>query len=94
MKSTVTDILREFQKLIPTRPQYLNFFGHMLSIFDRYSSLRLNLSHIMFKLAKDLFNRFLFFVTFLIVPSISSVSKYPFLRKKDEAQLRIRKSRK
>jgi len=24
-------------------------------------------------------------MTFLIVPSISSVSKYPFLRKKDEA---------
>jgi len=39
-------------------------------------------------------NRFLFFITFLIVPTISSVSKYPFLRKKDEAQLRIRKSRK
>jgi len=63
MKSTVTNLLREFQKLIPTRPQYLNFFGHMLSIFDRYSSLQLNLSHIMFKLAKAGF--FLpFFFTF------------------------------
>jgi len=70
MKSTVTDLLREFQKLIPTRPQYLNFFGHMLSIFDRYSSLQLNLSHIMFKLAKagfflPFFFTFFFYLFFL-----------------------------
>jgi len=65
MKSTVTDLLREFQKLIPPRPQYLNFFGHMLSIFDRYSSLQLNLSHIMFKLAKaGFFLPFFFISTF------------------------------
>jgi len=63
MKSTVTDLLREFQKLIPTRPQYLNFFGHMHSIFDRDASQLLILALIMYKLAKAGF--FLpFFFTF------------------------------